>query len=173
MVEITERGLIGQDEFDWIERTCSDLSLQKDLADDFLNIGCNDGMGSCLAILQGGRGRLYCVDPWIGRWDYGEFQKNMTNAGATWRIIEMRVTSDFAFESRIPTNKQFKFIFIDGDHSYPQVQKDVRNAWQHLCKGGIVALHDCDTDGVRMAKDDFGGFACAVRSVWFRKKRSD
>ena len=37
---------------------------------------------------------------------------------------------------------KFDLIFIDGDHNYEQVKKDVENALQHIKPNGMVVMHD-------------------------------
>ena len=36
----------------------------------------------------------------------------------------------------------FDIIFIDGDHQYDQVIRDINNAWSCLNQGGVIVLHD-------------------------------
>lgn len=54
-------------------------------------------------------------------------------------------TSDEFFEmwnSRPGLFVGFDLIFIDGDHSKPQVWKDIRNAMAVVKESGIIAVHD-------------------------------
>lgn len=52
----------------------------------------------------------------------------------------IRKTSDNFFRN----NKLFfDIIFIDGDHRYFQVQKDIINSIKCLKKNGIILIHDC------------------------------
>jgi len=39
--------------------------------------------------------------------------------------------------------ERFDIIFIDGLHTEEQVEKDIRNSFRCLNKGGIIILHDC------------------------------
>lgn len=48
-------------------------------------------------------------------------------------------TSDSFFESNKDT---FDLIFIDGDHTAEQVERDIVNSWNCLNKGGVIVLHD-------------------------------
>ena len=52
-------------------------------------------------------------------------------------VLEM--SSDEFFEKN---DLKFDLIFIDGDHDCNQVEKDIKNSWYSLNKGGIIALHD-------------------------------
>ena len=40
-------------------------------------------------------------------------------------------------------------VFIDGNHSYEYVKKDLENYWPKVKSGGIVALHDVNFEGER------------------------
>jgi|694.fasta_scaffold05187_7 hypothetical protein len=53
------------------------------------------------------------------------------------RILHMN--SDQFFEKNL---KLFDIVFIDGDHNYEQVIKDIRNAKKFLKNGGSIVLHD-------------------------------
>jgi predicted O-methyltransferase YrrM len=48
------------------------------------------------------------------------------------------------------------FLYIDGDHSYDAVVRDVRNFVPFVREGGVVAFHDYKPgkDGVRRAVDE-------------------
>ena len=43
----------------------------------------------------------------------------------------------------IPSNFKWDIIFIDGDHYYETVDRDVSNALNHLSEGGVIVMHDC------------------------------
>jgi len=40
-------------------------------------------------------------------------------------------------------------VFIDGNHSYEYVKKDLENYWPKVKDGGIIALHDANFEGER------------------------
>jgi predicted O-methyltransferase YrrM len=44
---------------------------------------------------------------------------------------------------------QFDALFIDGNHSYEYVKKNLENYWDKVKPGGIVALHDVNFEGER------------------------
>jgi cephalosporin hydroxylase len=47
------------------------------------------------------------------------------------------------------------FIYIDGNHDYMYVLDDLRNYWKLLKKGGIIAGHDINQEGVSKAVCQF------------------
>lgn len=50
-------------------------------------------------------------------------------------------TSDIFFEN-IDEGQKFDIIFIDGDHTYEQVVKDINNSLKHLSANGVIVMHD-------------------------------
>jgi predicted O-methyltransferase YrrM len=46
-------------------------------------------------------------------------------------------------------NEQFDAVFIDGNHSYDYVKKDLENYYPKVKNGGIIALHDANFEGER------------------------
>lgn len=47
------------------------------------------------------------------------------------------------------------FAYIDGDHSYKQVKRDIENYWKLLRRGGILAGHDINQSEVFKAVSEF------------------
>ena len=55
-----------------------------------------------------------------------------------------RGTTDDFFKRNTHIMPPMDFIFIDADHSFDQVRKDLENSLKILNEGGIIALHDTD-----------------------------
>ena len=76
-------------------------------------------------------------------WDFVECQNKVgvepIHQHADPRILF--VNSDQFF---IKNDYKFDIIFIDGDHTYGQVIKDIRNARACLKAGGSIVLHDAN-----------------------------
>lgn len=81
---------------------------------NFMNVDCSEKIG---------------IDP--------SFAKLHTSA----RPYCVRMTSNEFFNS-IPTDQLFDIIFIDGDHTYEQVVKDIANSKKHLSVNGVIIMHD-------------------------------
>lgn len=47
------------------------------------------------------------------------------------------------------------FVYVDGDHRYSEVKKDVEGWWNKLKIGGILAGHDIDWEGVMKGVGEF------------------
>ncbi len=104
--------------------------------------------------------RLYCVDPLAisdsvetGR-KVDEYVLEMQSRGLLneltkdQRVTFLKMTSDEAFNNHLP--KDLDFVYIDGNHDYEFVKRDLSNAFQHVRKGGYVGGHDFShpTEGV-------------------------
>lgn len=99
---------------------------------------------------------LSCVDYWDGRATpsprstEADFQANVKRYGVADKIT-MYEPDDFLPE------KYFDVVFIDGDHAYESVAKDIERARHLLNADGVMAFHDykspCDP-GVTQAVDE-------------------
>jgi len=57
--------------------------------------------------------------------------------------------------------EKFDIIFIDGDHNYEQVIKDIRNAKRFLNPSGAIVMHDC-----RPLNEEYGTNPYLNGTVW-------
>jgi len=96
---------------------------------------------------EGQKHKIYVIDPWTGVKvhstkdvfiDKNTFVNNIKNAKMDDIIIPIQSLS----EKCLPQwDKSIGMLFIDGDHSYDGVKKDIK--WiKHVIPGGIVAFHD-------------------------------
>jgi len=101
---------------------------------------------SSLLIAKGlhNESKLICIDTWQndamteGNWDsFSEFIKNVNTVKK--KIETIRNTSVLAGTN---FNEKIDFLFIDGDHSYDAVKKDVDIWFPKLKSGGIIVMHD-------------------------------
>jgi predicted O-methyltransferase YrrM len=128
------------------------LSHLKGLPDlRFLQIGAYTGDASvwlCENILTDRTSILIDVDTWAGS-DESEhsridFEKVLSYYEARivkyQKVVRLKMTSDKYFTGEIAA--KFDFIYIDGDHTAAQVERDAENAWKLLKSGGILAFDD-------------------------------
>jgi len=133
-----------------------------------VEVGVAEGRFS-LELLQAGIQELYLVDRWAceqtQRGDGGFPQQwHDTNySDARDRLSKYRMSTSFlkgdsVEMSKQVDNKDISMVYLDGDHSYTGVMRDL-NAWyQKVVPGGIVAFHDYlnVTDyGVKQAAEEF------------------
>jgi predicted O-methyltransferase YrrM len=81
------------------------------------------------------------------------FDANVAEWGVGATIEKVRTTSD---EAAAAWKRAIDFLYIDGDHSYEAVVRDVRNFVPFVRAGGVFAFHDYKPgkDGVRRAVDE-------------------
>jgi len=59
--------------------------------------------------------------------------------------------------ARTIRDKSLNYIYIDADHTYPEVLKDLRAWYPKLATGGIIGGHDWTSSEVRQAVMEFFG----------------
>ncbi len=94
---------------------------------------------------------MYVIDPFPKR---KELITNIDEFQDRVKIIELK--SDEAV--RLFDKREFDFVWIDGDHSYEQVKRDIENYLPLVKKGGIIGGHDYDSPafpGVKKAVDEY------------------
>ena len=57
-------------------------------------------------------------------------------------VRSLRNNSDNFLTANKERNDLFDFIYIDGDHTSAQVERDIANAWKLLKRNGIIAFDD-------------------------------
>lgn len=149
----------------------------------FCEIGC--WLGHSTTILaryaKNLSGRMICIDTFSGSKGtileeyatennvYDEFKNNMKLLGLDDVIDVFRMDSDAACQ--FIKNDKLDLIFIDGNHIYEQVKKDIDNYYDKVKYGGIICGHDYEigfdldtksfTD-VDLSQDMSRGFHCGV-----------
>lgn len=108
----------------------------------FVEVGCWKGRSACCMAVEiinsQKRIRFDCVDVWYEDYVYQEFLRNIEPVKSI--IKPIRIDSVIG-ATRYP-DRSLDFVFIDGDHSYDGVMRDLV-AWIPKVKvGGILAGHD-------------------------------
>ena len=73
-------------------------------------------------------------------------------AEADKRVIIYNGSSDWAAKK---INTTLDFVYIDGDHSYNQVKKDIKNYYAKIKGGGVLSGHDINQSDVFRAVSEF------------------
>lgn len=110
--------------------------------------------------------QLLCIDPWQNElpgyqemhWDRSpDFHVAMhALARYNWRVHVFRGTSEEAIQKGI-IRWPIDFLYVDANHEYPHVSRDIELFWPHVADHGIMAGHDYDTamEGVVRAVNEF------------------
>lgn len=107
---------------------------------------------------------LYLIDCWT----YQENYLDMANINNSHQEFYYQyVVNRYASDSRVKIIREFSidacykfesnffdFIYLDADHSYKAIKKDIENWYEKLKPGGILAGHDY-LDGI-LPQGDFG-----------------
>jgi len=100
-----------------------------------------------------------------------EARKRVAFAGKRARLkIESSLIAAWHFATK---NKRFDFVFIDGDHSYRGVTRDLYAWWPLVKQGGFISGHDYDHPSqgeVKCAVNEFfhsTGIELDVGRTWF------
>jgi len=130
MIEQMRNGIMADGLIDLISDLPANLTM--------LEIGCWQGESAEMFWKSGKIVKMYAVDPWI----YGqrgidaekEFDRKMTGLD----VIKLKMTMPEAIKYIESVN----FVYIDGDHNYEWVRKDIIGSLQVLQRPGIIAGHD-------------------------------
>lgn len=125
--------------------------------------------------------KLFCVDPLVAYREnfvkitkFAEATKKLPITLKTLNKIEfLKMSSDEGFKV-LPAD--LDFVYIDGNHEYEFVFRDLQNAFKHVQIGGFVGGHDFtyENQGVLKAVFDtivYSGLTPRVKfpDFWFRR----
>jgi len=132
---------------------------------DVVEIGTYKGINAKQILKNLNVRSLYAIDPWNNYSEYNEYNneslkkvydsamKLLKKEVKSGKVIVVRDYSENAYN--ILKNKKFDFIYIDGNHDYNYVKKDIFSFWSLLKDGGILGGHDIDFTGVLQAVSEF------------------
>lgn len=131
-------------------------------------------------------GIVYALDDWIGpRGDnfcgdesfmisdeerqtlYSRFSDNLGDLMQAGKIIPIRSSHEQA--DKIMFLSPPDMVFIDGDHKYEAVKRDILTWRQKLSRGGLLCGHDASWPGVGCAVRELTGDLLTVpgTDIWF------
>lgn len=108
---------------------------------------------------------LYLIDPWQSYADYKKSEPERTQQSLNKDFIECKKRI-FKYNQKVKYIKKLSedavkfvpivdFIYIDGNHEYDYVKRDLELYWNKLNKGGIISGHDIQSLGVSTAVLEF------------------
>ena len=115
---------------------------------------------------------LIGVDTWMQAANQKDYDRCWEYVSATAkdnpRCTIMRMTTDKA--STLIENNSLDFIFIDADHSYKAVKRDIINWLPKIRDGGMITGHDIGTDSVKKAVTEMlGEVEVGLNEVWYKR----
>lgn len=149
-----------------------------------IEIGVAEGFSS-KDFLENGLDLLYSVDAWQtlnqkGDGGYEQSWHDKNYADAVKRLAKYGERSVIIRGLSHEVASTFKdnsvgMVYIDGDHSYEGVKRDLKAYYPKVVKGGILAFHDYlnEAYGVNKAVHDFAGRVGAKVYVIPENKRVD
>lgn len=139
-----------------------------------IEIGTYKGYNALSILKNLNISKIYLIDPY----EYYDEYKGITNLEGAWKIAHkdlckwvnkikwVKKSSKDALED---INEKVDFIYIDGNHAYEFVLKDLKDYWNKLKKGGIMAGHDINEPGVSRAVCEF----IKEKDIYFVAKKQD
>jgi hypothetical protein len=137
---------------------------------------------STRALADNTSGRVWAVDPWNG--DYPtedgssleylntfvmpQFIHNLEDHVKSGKVTPVR-----GFSTSFKLDEPVDMVFIDGDHTYKTLKKDINVALNLLRKGGIISGHDYGHPlwtGVERAVHELLGPVNVEDSIWWTLK---
>jgi predicted O-methyltransferase YrrM len=105
----------------------------------------------------------------LGEYKYN-FVVNRLNEVRCNHFVEI-IKSDSCAATSLFENESLDFVFIDGNHRYDYVKKDIEAWLPKIKKGGIISGHDYQAAGVSTAVGETFGDSAKVfkesRSCWY------
>jgi precorrin-6B methylase 2 len=150
------------------EKSISELKkLTKIFKEDstMCEIGCYAGESTIVFLESNKIKKLYAVDPWKSGYDKNDsasfsdmykVEKEFDKKIKPHKVVKLKMTFEEAFE-QIP---ELDIVYIDGNHKYEYVLKDIINSLKKIKDGGIISGHDYGSKkhvGVTKAVDEIFG----------------
>lgn len=128
-----------------------------ELANEIINpndlvveIGCFSGVSSRVLALK--CRELHCIDPYSWS-EVKEAEKMFESMLHDYpNIKKIKMTGEEA--SKIYENETIDFVYIDADHTYYSVIRDINNWIPKVKKGGYIGGHDINISDVKKAVDE-------------------
>lgn len=172
MIDITKalsiEGWMSPEELRWLAERAQEHQV-------IVEIGSYLGR-STRALADHTPGVVYAIDDWYGPRDvdwltpeqretcYTDFLKNI-NPGRTYPINKDHAA---ATVPEVPD-----MVFIDGDHEYASVRRDIDLWLPRLAPGGLLCGHDAGRpDVIRAVKETFELVVAPETTIWWTRKQS-
>jgi len=104
--------------------------------------------------------KLYLIDAWESYYNvYNQVKLNKAYERTLKRMKKFKskvvILKKFSSDALGDIKELLDFVYIDGNHDYEFVKKDMENYYKKLKKGGVLAGHDIYLPGVSRAFCEF------------------
>lgn len=176
------QGWMPLPELEWLSKTAETRKL-------IIEVGSWKGR-STKALAASTPGFVYAVDHWKGSKDeldsshaeaawlgpdglYNIFAANLAAEIASGKVIPIRADSEAAVPilAKALGDRKADMIFIDCDHSYEAVKRDILAYRPLLADGGILCGHDYEPGGpgvIQAVNELVPGFSKGGGTIWYR-----
>lgn len=115
-----------------------------------IEIGSYQGESTEMFLESGVFSKLYCVDPWLNGYDPNDFASSSDMVLAEQKFDERFKDSDVIIKVKKTSDEavgmfddlSVDFVYIDANHQYDAVKKDILNYLPKVKHGGIISGHD-------------------------------
>lgn len=170
---LTIPGWMSEKELIW-------LATQAQKFEKIVEFGSFHGR-STRAMADNCDGIIWAVDPWDGNYplENGDMLQTIDTfcmpqfLGNLREYINIKVIPVRKFSTSFDLQCQVDMVFIDGDHRFDTVVKDIEKAQKLVRNGGIISGHDYSHSlwtGVKQAVDKLLGTVEIVDTIWFKIK---
>jgi predicted O-methyltransferase YrrM len=163
-------GWMTSEELSW-------LGAQASQHDVVVEVGCYQGR-TTRALGDNARGTVYAVDDWKGLRGIDEewWQRETPKAEKETLFERFLVNVDgligkvviiHADHAKVPELPLADMVFIDGDHGYESVKRDINTWLPRLQSGGLLCGHDFNQEMLaRAVRELLPGATHAVGLIW-------
>jgi predicted O-methyltransferase YrrM len=125
---------------------------------------------------------IHCVDPWNGDYltddelkvaDMNTYVKPYFEINLKDHIESGKVVPHRGYSYSFKSDEKFDLVFLDGDHRYQTVIKDINKAWELTRSHGIICGHDYGHTlwpGVKKAVDERFLKINLMETIWFKER---
>ena len=121
----------------------------------FVEVGSYQGQSSAYMAVEIANSNkkinFFCVDIWKKPGLIEEFTNNMSSVKKyytpikTYSHLAAKMFDDYSLD----------FVFLDADHNYKAVKKDLESWWPKIKQGGVLAGHDYNKDVFKAVNEFF------------------
>lgn len=172
-----EESLIGSYNFSVLREILDGFNLLQINAG--IEVGVFDGGTSQYLLKSFPALRLFSVDPYKLYNEYDAERLAQAEAMSFRRLSpfaerSIRIKEDSLTAAALLPDDSFDFVFIDADHSYEAVKKDMEAWYPKIRRGGLFSGHDYRWEGVARAVHEFseergnpGYFTPPASDIWW------